>query len=96
MITLIIVNSLWVWNELLIAMIFLQKAELRTLMAGLIRFQGRFQINQPVIISMELPIFIELKVTHTNNYVFAKTKLSKLQFFKRYSRIQSLKDYAII
>jgi ABC-type glycerol-3-phosphate transport system permease component len=50
-ITLIIVNSLWVWNELLIAMIFLQKRELRTLMAGLIRFQGRFQINQPVIMA---------------------------------------------
>jgi ABC-type glycerol-3-phosphate transport system permease component len=50
-ITLIIVNSLWVWNELLIAMIFLQKSELRTLMAGLIRFQGRFQINQPVIMA---------------------------------------------
>jgi ABC-type glycerol-3-phosphate transport system permease component len=50
-ITLIIVNSLWVWNELLIAMIFLQREELRTLMAGLIRFQGRFQINQPVIMA---------------------------------------------
>lgn len=50
-ITLIIVNSLWVWNELLIAMIFLQKEEIRTLMAGLIRFQGRFQINQPVIMA---------------------------------------------
>ncbi len=49
LVTLIVVNTLWVWNELLIAIIFLQKPTLRTLMAGLIQFQGRFQINQQVI-----------------------------------------------
>ena len=51
LITLGVVSLLWVWNELLIALIFLQKEELTTLMVGLIRFQGRFRINQPVILA---------------------------------------------
>ncbi len=51
LITLIVVSVLWVWNELLVAMIFLQKDELTTLMVGLIQFQGRFRINQPVILA---------------------------------------------
>lgn len=49
--TLIIVNALWVWNELLIAIIFLQKTELRTLMVGLTVFRGRFKVDQPVIMA---------------------------------------------
>ena len=49
--TLIIVNTLWVWHELLIALIFLQKTELRTLMVGLTVFRGRFKIDQPVIMA---------------------------------------------
>ncbi len=51
LITLIIVNTLWVWNELFIALIFLQKTELRTLMVGLTVFRGRFKIDQPVIMA---------------------------------------------
>jgi ABC-type glycerol-3-phosphate transport system permease component len=50
-ITLTVVLVLFVWNELLIALIFLQKEELTTLVVGLIRFQGRFRINQPVILT---------------------------------------------
>ena len=50
-ITLIVVSVLYVWNELLIAMIFLQNDELTTLMVGLIQFQGRFRINQPTILA---------------------------------------------
>ncbi len=49
--TLVIVNALWVWNELLIALIFLQKTELRTLMVGLTVFRGRFTIDQPLIMA---------------------------------------------
>ena len=65
LVTLIVVSVLWVWNELLIALIFLQKDELTTLMVGLIQFQGRFRINQPVILagifaSMVPMIFIYL------------------------------------
>ena len=51
LITLIIVNALWVWNELFIALIFLQKTELKTLMVGLTVFRGRFKIDQPVIMA---------------------------------------------
>src|SRR6185503_4218998 len=37
--TLVIVQSIWVWNELLIALVFLQNDEARTLMSGLAQFQ---------------------------------------------------------
>jgi raffinose/stachyose/melibiose transport system permease protein len=49
LVTLAIVNTLWVWNELLIALIFLQSDRLKTLMVGLTVFQGLFQINVPAI-----------------------------------------------
>jgi len=49
--TCFIVNSVWVWNELLIALIFLQKDELRTLMAGIMLKIGKFQVNVPLVTS---------------------------------------------
>jgi raffinose/stachyose/melibiose transport system permease protein len=48
-ITLFIVNALWVWNELLIALIFLQSDSLKTIMAGLTVFRSRFTVNIPAI-----------------------------------------------
>jgi raffinose/stachyose/melibiose transport system permease protein len=51
LITLIIVNALFVWNELLIALTFLQDDSVRTLMAGLTEFKGRFFLNQPLIMT---------------------------------------------
>ena len=36
---------------LLIAIIFLQKTELRTLMVGLTVFRGRYMVDQPVIMA---------------------------------------------
>jgi raffinose/stachyose/melibiose transport system permease protein len=50
-ITLIVVNSLWVWNELLIALVFLQDDQKRTLMAGLTLFKGHYSINEPLVMS---------------------------------------------
>ena len=47
-VTLIVVNSLWVWNELMIALIFLQKNELKTLMVGITVFKSRYNINIPL------------------------------------------------
>ncbi|MHB8279580.1 MAG: carbohydrate ABC transporter permease [Candidatus Humimicrobiaceae bacterium] len=47
-ITLIVVNSLWVWNELMIALIFLQKDELKTLMVGITVFKSRYNIHIPL------------------------------------------------
>ncbi len=50
-ITLFIVNALWVWNELLIALIFLQSDSLKTIMAGLTVFRSRFTVNIPAIMA---------------------------------------------
>ena len=41
-VTLIVVNAMWVWNELLIALVFLQDDQKRTLMAGLTTLRGRY------------------------------------------------------
>jgi ABC-type glycerol-3-phosphate transport system permease component len=49
--TLVIVNAIWVWNELLIALVFLQDENHRTLMAGLTLFQGRYATNQPLVLA---------------------------------------------
>jgi raffinose/stachyose/melibiose transport system permease protein len=49
--TQVVVNGLWVWNELMISLIFLQGNDIRTLMPGLTQFQGRFTINQPLIMA---------------------------------------------
>lgn len=61
-ITLTIVNTLWVWNELLIAIVLLQRNEKRTLMAGLTVFQGEFSSNVPAIMAgltvAALPMFV--------------------------------------
>lgn len=62
LITLAIVNTLYVWNELLIAIIFLQRNDKRTLMAGLTLFQGEFSSNIPAIMAgltiAVLPMFV--------------------------------------
>ncbi len=49
--TLVIVQAIWVWNELLIALVFLQNDQARTLMAGLAQFQGRYSTNQPLVLA---------------------------------------------
>jgi raffinose/stachyose/melibiose transport system permease protein len=49
--TLVIVQSIWVWNELLIALVFLQNDQARTLMAGLAQFQGRYSTEQPLVLA---------------------------------------------
>jgi ABC-type glycerol-3-phosphate transport system permease component len=49
--TLVIVNAIWVWNELLIALVFLQNENQRTLMSGLTLFQGRYVTNEPLVMA---------------------------------------------
>jgi raffinose/stachyose/melibiose transport system permease protein len=49
--TLVVVQAIWAWNELLIALVFLQTDEARTLNAGLAQFQGRYSTNQPLILA---------------------------------------------
>lgn len=50
-VTLVIVNAIWVWNELLFALVFLQDNGRRTLMAGMALFQGRYATNEPLIMA---------------------------------------------
>jgi raffinose/stachyose/melibiose transport system permease protein len=49
--TLVVVQAIWVWNELLIALVFLQDENARTLMSGLAQFQGRYSTNQPLVLA---------------------------------------------
>ncbi len=51
LVTVAIVQALWVWNEVLIAVVFLQTEELRTLMVGLTLFQGRYDLNVPLVMA---------------------------------------------
>jgi len=51
LVTLIVVNALWVWNELLIALVFLPSDDLKTLMVGVTLFQGRYSLNVPVLMA---------------------------------------------
>jgi raffinose/stachyose/melibiose transport system permease protein len=51
LLTSIVVNALWVWNELLIALVFLQSNERRTLVAGLTLFQGQYQVNESLVMT---------------------------------------------
>ena len=47
-VTLLVVNALFVWNDLLIAVMFLQEDGKRTLMAGISVFQGRYNNQIPL------------------------------------------------
>ena len=50
-VTIVVVNAVWVWNELLIALVFLQDDNARTLTAGLTFFHGRFLSNEPHVMT---------------------------------------------
>ena len=62
LLTLVVVNSMWVWNELLIALIFLQRDELKTLMAGIASMRSRNYVDIPAtmagLLVATLPIVI--------------------------------------
>jgi ABC-type glycerol-3-phosphate transport system permease component len=49
--TLGVVNLLWVWNELLIALVFLQDDSKKTLMVGITGYQSRYSLNVPAIMA---------------------------------------------
>lgn len=48
LVTLVVVNTLWVWNDLLIALVFLPSDEQKTLMVGLTVFRSRYNLDVPV------------------------------------------------
>ncbi len=51
LITLGVVNLLWAWNELLLALVFLQSNEKRTLMVGITGFQSRYSLDIPTVMA---------------------------------------------
>jgi ABC-type glycerol-3-phosphate transport system permease component len=51
LITAIIVNFVFAWNELLIALVFLQSEGSRTLVVGLTVFRSRFSLDVPVLMA---------------------------------------------
>jgi ABC-type glycerol-3-phosphate transport system permease component len=67
-VTLVIVNAIFVWNELLIALVFLQSNSSRTLMAGLALYQGRYVTNEPLLMAAAFLSILPLGVL----YVFGQ------------------------
>jgi raffinose/stachyose/melibiose transport system permease protein len=51
LLTLGIVNALWAWNELLIAVVMLQREEARTLQAGLALLKGKNTMDIPLVMA---------------------------------------------
>jgi ABC-type glycerol-3-phosphate transport system permease component len=62
LVTSVIVNGLWVWNDLLIALVLLPRDELRTLMVGITVFGSRYNRDIPVAMTgmllASLPMFV--------------------------------------
>jgi raffinose/stachyose/melibiose transport system permease protein len=52
LVTVAVVNAIWAWNELLVALVFLQNESQRTLMAGLTLLQGRYVTNEPLVLAV--------------------------------------------
>lgn len=67
-ITLIIVNAIFVWNELLVALVFLQSDSARTLMAGLTLYQGRYVSDEPLLMAAAFMSILPLGIL----YIFAQ------------------------
>lgn len=51
MATLVVVNLLWAWNELLIALVFLQDSDKTTLMVGIASFKSRYSLDIPTVMA---------------------------------------------
>ena len=67
-ITLTVVNALWAWNELLIALIFLQRDEMKTLMVGIASMRSRIYVDIPATMAGLLVATIPIVVL----YVFGQ------------------------
>jgi ABC-type glycerol-3-phosphate transport system permease component len=63
-ITLVVVNALWVWNELLIALIFMQKDEMKTLMVGIAALRSRNYVDIPATMAGLLIATIPIVVVY--------------------------------
>lgn len=66
-----LVNLVWAWNELLIALVFLQKESLRTLVVGTTIFKSRYSLNVPVIMAGLVVVTIPMVIV----YILGQKKL---------------------
>ena len=64
LVTLIVVNTLWVWNDLLIALVFLPSDELKTLMVGITVFRSRYNLDVPVTMAGMLLAALPMAVVY--------------------------------
>jgi ABC-type glycerol-3-phosphate transport system permease component len=62
--TLAVVNLLWVWNELLLALVFLQSDTKKTLMVGITGFQSRYSLDIPTVMAGMSLATLPLVVTY--------------------------------
>ncbi len=49
--TLFILDYVWLWNELVLSIIFLQSDEIKTMTAGVATILGRYMNNQPLLLT---------------------------------------------
>jgi ABC-type glycerol-3-phosphate transport system permease component len=54
LVTLGVVSAVYVWNEFLIALLFLQTQESQTLVVGIASLRGRYDINEPLLMAWSL------------------------------------------
>lgn len=66
-----LVNFVWCWNELMIALVFLQKESLRTLIVGTTIFKSRYTLNVPVIMAGLVVVTIPVVLV----YIFGQKRL---------------------
>ncbi len=64
LVTLFIANGLWVWNELLLALLFLQEPMKRTIVVMLSSLQGRFTMNQPLVMAGALFVGVPMIIIY--------------------------------
>jgi ABC-type glycerol-3-phosphate transport system permease component len=64
LVTLVVVNSLFVWNELLLALVFLPDEGKRTLMVGVTVFQNRYNTDVPVTMAGMLLASVPMVVVY--------------------------------
>ena len=66
-----LVNLVWAWNELMVALVFLQKEHLRTLIVGTTIFKSRYSLNVPVIMAGLVVVTLPMIIV----YIFGQKKL---------------------
>jgi ABC-type glycerol-3-phosphate transport system permease component len=54
LVTVAVVGAVFVWNEFLIALLFLQSVDSQTIMVGIASLQGRYGINEPLLMAWSL------------------------------------------